>query len=111
MKFSMIRIRRMWDRIQDGNIIDDNAPRCGYFLNSVYKAFDRNVRNGYNMSFAYMQDYMRDCTSRGLPIVDGNNKVTKDMVGLEIEESGNLRNSVKRNLMFGRDKGNLTAFM
>ena len=76
-----------WDRMKEGNIIDDNDPRCGYFLNGVYKAFARNARNGYNMSFADMQDYMRECTSRGVPLLDENDKVTKDMVGLEIEES------------------------
>ena len=55
------------------------------------------------MNFADLQDAIRDNTSRGVPTITRKNRVKvidKDLVGLEVDESGCLRNDVKRRLMF-----------
>ena len=78
-----------------------------YFLSFVFKT---NANNGYNIDFADIQDMIRENVSRGVPTIQkkkirGEEKkvVTNSLVGLEIDESGNLKNNVKRRLYFVRN--------
>ena len=81
--------------------LDDNIPKCGMFLNAVYHAFMDNYKTGYDTSFGDIQDNIRDKAIGVVPTLNANRTLNYQcQVGLEIDEAGNLRNKVKRNMYF-----------
>ena len=92
-----------WDKLGDEEKYDKNGEMCGMFMNAVFHGFAWNVSNGYNMNFADIQDKMRDKAYGEVP-VKGDFKCK---VGIEIDESGNLRNSDKRRMVFRRNENTI----
>ena len=60
----------------------------GILMNSVFHGFVWNVLNGYKINFANIEDKIGE----------------KVKSGIDIEKSGNLENSNKQKIMFGRSK-------
>ena len=93
-----------WDIMADENKKndqDDNKDKeteyCGIFMNSIYKSFKRNSENNYLDNFSNLQDKMRLKSIGAFPVKDAPNM----RVGLSINESGNLMNSIKMRIVFG----------
>ena len=86
-----------WDKLGDDEKYDKDGEMCGMFMNAVFHAFDFNRRNGYGVNFAAIQDKMRERAAGEVPIKGD----FKCKIGIEIDESGNLRNSDKGRIIFG----------
>ena len=88
-----------WDKMLQGddnknNDQDDNKDKdteyCGIFMNSIYKSFKQNSETNYLDNFSNLQDKMRSKSIGAFPVKDAPNM----RVGLSINESGNLMNSI-----------------
>ena len=93
-----------WDRLQKDTFMDnDEKEHCGLFMNAVFHAFYNNFKNEYKSNFSDLQDdiadkvVMRDQT---VPIYGDYNA----KIGQEVVVCGNLKNKLKRRMMFGKCK-------
>ena len=91
-----------WEIMTEDMKLEENHPTCGMFLNAVYHAFKDNASS--IISFSKLQDTIRDKSMGVVPIL--NNFDIK--VGLEIDESGNLRNKIKEKMYFTQDTDTVT---
>ena len=70
---------------------------CGVFMNAIYRCYKRNAGRNFVDNFSNLQDEIRDKSTRAIPIRGNEN----DSVGLSINESGNLSNGAKLQIVFG----------
>ena len=82
-----------WNRINDNDDDGKDEQYCGIFMNSIYHTFKDNAEEKFEDNFCTLQDKMRIKSN----VRDHSDKCK---VGLSINESGNLMNSVKARLFF-----------
>ena len=87
-----------WEKLSNPFRFDQPGEMCGMLMNAVYHAYNMNIEEkGCGLSFSQLQDYMRDKTSgAAVSLIDAFD----ERVGIEIDESGNLKNKVKNRLIF-----------
>lgn len=93
-----------WNRLQKDTFMDnDGGDKCGIFMNAVFHAFHNNFENECKYNFADIQDDISEkvvMKDKPVPVYgDFNTKV-----GQEVVVCGNLRNKLKRRIMFKRCK-------
>ena len=86
-----------WVKLADEEKYDKDGEMCGMFMNQVFHGFDYNRRKNFDVDFAKLQDKMREHATGEVPIIGD----FQCKVGIEIDESGNLRNADKQRMMFG----------
>ena len=96
-----------WEKLADEKKYDEDGERAGIFMNAVCRSFYWNCDNDYDMNFAAIQDEMRDNANGAVPIKGD----FKTKIGIEIDESGNLRNSVKLRMRFKRNETKFDWYM
>lgn len=75
---------------------DYEGKYCGLFMNSLYHTLLLNAKEEFNYSYSDIQDILRDNAQRVVPVKGDQDR----KVGLQINESGNLKNKIKKQIVF-----------